>query len=120
LPEGRYGVGVPAGADLDRRAHPADCKSGRPASSTWFSVTGVTGARTTLATDLGQFVERVRSLTIKPLAVGFGISTPEQVVQVGQFADGVVVGSALINAVNEGKNPAYSAEDLSQDCALNY
>jgi tryptophan synthase alpha chain len=60
------------------------------------SVTGVTGARTSLQADLTQFVERVRGLTKKPLAVGFGISTPEHVLQVVQLADGVIVGSALM------------------------
>ena len=73
------------------------------------SVTGVTGARATLAADLAEFVERVRCFTTMPLAVGFGISTPEQAAQVGRTADGVIVGSALINAVEDGNHPAYSA-----------
>ena len=64
------------------------------------SVTGVTGARSKVQTDLASFVDRVRAQTAVPLAVGFGISTPEQAAKVGQLADGVIVGSALINAVN--------------------
>lgn len=64
------------------------------------SVTGVTGARQALQTDLDGFVSRVRRQTQTPLAVGFGISTPEQAAGIGRIADGVIVGSALINAVN--------------------
>lgn len=75
------------------------------------SVTGVTGARAALPSDLEQFVARVRELTPKPLAVGFGISTPEQAHLVGQFADGVIIGSALINAVDRGIDPVRSAAE---------
>jgi tryptophan synthase alpha chain len=58
---------------------------------------GVTGARTTLAVDLEASVARVRQATSLPVAVGFGISTPEQARTVGRMADGVVVGSALVD-----------------------
>ena len=64
------------------------------------SVTGVTGARQDLQSNLGEFVTRVRQRTRVPLAVGFGISTPEQAASIGALADGVIVGSALINAVD--------------------
>lgn len=74
------------------------------------SLIGVTGARSDLPSGLQEFVQRVRSLTSIPLAVGFGVSTPEQAQAVGSLADGVIVGSALINAV-EG------AEDLPQAAA---
>jgi tryptophan synthase alpha subunit len=60
------------------------------------SVTGITGARDRLPADLEVFVARVRSATDLPLAVGFGISTPEQAAHVAEIADGVVVGSALV------------------------
>ncbi len=60
------------------------------------SVTGITGARDRLPADLEAFVRRVRLATEKPLAVGFGISTPEQAARVAEIADGVVVGSALV------------------------
>ncbi|MEZ4515915.1 MAG: tryptophan synthase subunit alpha [Chloroflexota bacterium] len=75
------------------------------------SVTGVTGARQSLQTDLEGFVNRVRSRTTTPLAIGFGISTPEQAARIGKLADGVIVGSALINAVNaaEQDKPAAAA-----------
>jgi tryptophan synthase alpha chain len=57
---------------------------------------GVTGATTTLESDLGASVARVRAATPLPVAVGFGISTPEQAQAVAGMADGVVVGSALV------------------------
>ncbi len=60
------------------------------------SVTGVTGARKSLPVQLADFVGRVRAHTDLPLAVGFGIATPEQARAVAQLADGVVVGSALV------------------------
>lgn len=61
------------------------------------SLTGVTGARTKLPADLGRFVARVRQETSKPLAVGFGISTPAQASEVARVADAVIVGSALVD-----------------------
>ncbi len=57
---------------------------------------GVTGARESLSADLADSVGRVRQATTLPVAVGFGISTPQQARAVGRLADGVVVGSALV------------------------
>jgi tryptophan synthase len=69
------------------------------------SVTGVTGARDSLPPDLNDFIKRVRSKTDLPLAIGFGISSPEMVNGVAMMADGVVVGSAILNAMEkEGKD----------------
>lgn len=65
------------------------------------SVTGITGARSELPPDLARFVERVRRHTDLPLAVGFGIGTREQAAAVAGFADGVIVGSALVKAAGE-------------------
>ena len=62
------------------------------------SVTGITGARSELPPDLAEFVHRVRRHTNLPLAVGFGISTGTQAAAVARFADGVIVGSALVRA----------------------
>jgi len=75
------------------------------------SVTGVTGARAGLHADLAGFIGRVRAQTTTPLAVGFGISTPEQAATIGRLADGVIVGSALINAVDAASDdkPAAAA-----------
>ena len=60
------------------------------------SVTGVTGARDNLPPELGTFVSRVRKVANQPLCVGFGISTSEQARQVARIADGVIVGSRII------------------------
>jgi tryptophan synthase alpha chain len=65
------------------------------------SLTGVTGARASLSEHLEPFVDRARAATALPLAVGFGISTPEQAAQVGRIADGVIVGSKLIDVVDQ-------------------
>jgi tryptophan synthase alpha chain len=73
------------------------------------SVAGVTGAREGLPPNLHAFVERARAVARTPLAVGFGISTPAQAQAVGQLADGVIVGSALINAVTGAADPTAAA-----------
>merc|ERR1719162_2760484 len=64
------------------------------------SVAGVTGARAALPTDLKEFVTKIRSHTDLPLAVGFGISTPDMVRSVSDIADGVVVGSKILKAID--------------------
>jgi tryptophan synthase alpha chain len=63
------------------------------------SLTGVTGARTALAADVAAFVGRVRAHTTLPVALGFGISEPAHVAALRGLVDGVVVGSAAIDAV---------------------
>ena len=63
---------------------------------------GVTGASRALATDLAESIERVRQATPLPVAVGFGISTAEQAAAVARRADGVVVGSALVDVLGAG------------------
>lgn len=65
------------------------------------SVTGVTGAREALPPDLVDFVARVRGAIDLPLAVGFGISSPEHVATVGELCEAAVVGSAVINTVEQ-------------------
>jgi tryptophan synthase alpha chain len=68
------------------------------------SLTGVTGARDTLPPELENFVSRVRQKATKiPLCVGFGIATPEQARRVAAVADGVIVGSRLIQLIDEDK-----------------
>jgi tryptophan synthase alpha chain len=73
------------------------------------SLTGVTGARSAIQDGLEAFVRRVRQVAHTPLAVGFGISTPAQAREVGRLADGVIVGSALIDAVERSPDPAGAA-----------
>ncbi|MEI6725979.1 MAG: tryptophan synthase subunit alpha [Actinomycetes bacterium] len=66
------------------------------------AVTGVTGARIEVGEELPLLLERLRAHTAAPLAVGFGISTPEQAARVAGLADGVIIGSALIDAIARG------------------
>jgi tryptophan synthase alpha chain len=73
----------------------------------YVSLTGVTGARAQLAAGLEEAVARVRRLSDVPVCVGFGVSTPEHARQIGRFADGVVVGSALVARIEA----AASAEE---------
>src|SRR5262245_10938794 len=63
------------------------------------SLTGVTGARRDLPADLAGHLRALRGITTKPIAVGFGISTPEHAAAVGKLADGVIVGSAIVDLV---------------------
>jgi tryptophan synthase alpha chain len=72
---------------------------------------GVTGSRDRVATDAEPLVRRIRAQSDLPLALGFGISTPEQVAQVGQWADAAVVGSALVNVIAQhGTSAAVAAK----------
>lgn len=73
------------------------------------SLTGVTGARDTLPTGLPDFLRRVRRRTALPLVVGFGISRREHVEAVGQIADGVVIGSAIVDLID--RSPAHEREE---------
>ena len=71
----------------------------------YVSLTGVTGARSSLPQTIAGDIKRARRFTTKPICVGFGISTPQHVRAVGRIADGVIVGSAIIQEIqkNEGK-----------------
>ena len=73
------------------------------------AVTGVTGARDRMSDTLGAYIARIRSHTDLPLAIGFGISKPEHVQQVGTIADGAIVGAALIDAINRVDDAAKPA-----------
>jgi tryptophan synthase alpha chain len=76
------------------------------------SRTGVTGARQNLTGDAGKLVRRLRKHTKLPIAVGFGISTPEQFAAVGKFADAAVVGSAIVETIE--RNPGKEAKSVAQ------
>jgi tryptophan synthase alpha chain len=76
------------------------------------SVTGVTGARDKMSDTLGEYLARIHSHTNLPLAVGFGISRPDHVQQVGEHAQGAIVGAALINYIDrlpDAEKPAAGA-----------
>lgn len=83
------------------------------ACSTHFSycvtVTGVTGARQDVESRTLEFLRRVRGLARKPFVVGFGVKEPAHVRSLGPHADGVVVGSALLDALADAADPAAAA-----------
>jgi len=68
----------------------------------YVSLTGVTGARSGLRDSVKESLHKIKTVTDKPVAVGFGISTPDQAAQVALWgADGVIVGSALVKVIEE-------------------
>ena len=62
---------------------------------------GVTGMRSEIKTDLNSILSDIREVTDLPLAVGFGINTPQQASNIGKIADGVIVGSAIVKIIEE-------------------
>ncbi len=68
------------------------------------SLMGVTGARTAISNTAEALVARTRTVTNLPIAVGLGVSTPEQVTDIARYADGVIVGSAFVKAALEAPN----------------
>lgn len=76
------------------------------------SRTGITGAQKQLASEAGDLVKRIRKFTKLPIAVGFGISNAEQFVQVGKFADAAVVGSAIVQTIEQ--NPGREAQTVAE------
>jgi tryptophan synthase alpha chain len=80
----------------------------------YVSRTGVTGERERLATDLGAHIQLVRRHTDLPIAVGFGIATPDHVRDVAALADAVVVGSAIVRRVGSGGDSDTMVDDVRQ------
>ncbi len=76
------------------------------------SRTGITGTQKQLATDAHDLVKRIRKFTRLPVAVGFGISNAQQFAEVGEFADAVVVGSAIVQTIEQ--NPGGEAQAVFQ------
>ncbi len=70
----------------------------------YVSITGITGAAAPVVSDVHAQVARIKKSTKLPVAVGFGVRTPEQVAAIAKGADGVVVGSALVNAIKSTLN----------------
>lgn len=79
------------------------------------SLTGVTGARLELPTYLQDFVTLVRRHVTHPLAIGFGISTPEQAQEVGKLVEGVIVGSKLISIARDSDDPTMACGQFVSD-----
>ena len=79
------------------------------------SVTGVTGERKSLSDGLGELISRVREHTSAPVCVGFGIGTPDQAREVGELADGVIVGSACVKTIGESEKPIEAARQFAAE-----
>lgn len=78
----------------------------------YISITGITGAKVADNNILKAQVEHLREFTSLPVAVGFGIKTATQVEEVSQFADAVVVGSALVDAIHKAEDKVKAASDF--------
>jgi tryptophan synthase alpha chain len=83
----------------------------------YVSVAGVTGAGSATTEQVGGAIERLRRHTSLPICVGFGIRTPEQAVAVARLADGVVVGSALVDKIANAASPEQGVADVLSLCA---
>jgi tryptophan synthase alpha chain len=85
----------------------------------YVSVAGITGTQAAAADSVAQAVERLKAQTNLPIAVGFGVRTPDQAAAVARVADGVVVGSAIIDviaaAADDGRDPAGEVLKLIKD-----
>jgi tryptophan synthase alpha chain len=77
------------------------------------SLAGVTGERKELPPELGAMVEAVKAASDAPAAVGFGIGTPEQAAQVGEVADGVIIGTRLVRAVADAADGPAAVDAVS-------
>lgn len=76
---------------------------------------GVTGMRASITTDLDAIVAKIRSVTDTPVAIGFGISNPEQAANMAAKADGAIVGSAIVKIVGEyGEQAAQPVEEFAR------
>ena len=82
------------------------------------SLTGITGERRELPKDLDVQIRTLRLVTTKPVCVGFGVSTPEQVAAVGKLADGVVVGSAIVRTIEAHANTPALVDKVGEFIAL--
>jgi tryptophan synthase alpha chain len=108
-----------AGVDLIRLATPTtdaarlpDVLNGASGFLYYVSVAGITGLQQAATANIEEAVARLKAATALPVAVGFGVRTPEQAAAIGKFADGVVVGSAIVELVGKyGKDAAGPVKD---------
>ncbi len=80
----------------------------------FVSLTGVTGARAALAADLEARVRAAKALCPVPVCVGFGVSTPAHAAAIGRFADGVVVGGALVDRIEAAGSPDAAVDAVAR------
>lgn len=80
----------------------------------YVSLTGVTGARATVAQGVEAGVRAVRTLSDVPVCVGFGVSTPALAAEIARYADGVAVGGAIVDRIEQAKSPAAAVEAVAR------
>ena len=80
----------------------------------YVSLTGITGAKLTDREDIRRNVEKIHRVTAVPVAVGFGIATPQDAAQVAGMAEGVIVGSAIVRQVEEHQHDPRLAEHVGR------
>jgi tryptophan synthase alpha chain len=80
----------------------------------YVSLTGVTGARASLAQGIEDGVRAVRALSDIPVCVGFGVSTPALAAEVGRYADGVVVGGAIVDRIEGAPTPDAAVSSVAR------
>src|SRR3546814_17521 len=83
----------------------------------YVSVAGVTGAGAATLEHVEEAVARLRRHTDLPISIGFGIRTPEQAAAIARLADGVVVGSALIDHIASAETPEQAIDGVLSLCA---
>ena len=116
-----------AGIDVIRLATPTSDSKRLPAVVAgasgfiyYVAVAGVTGGKSATADDIGAAVTHIKSHTDLPVAVGFGIRTPEQAANVAARADGAVVGSAIVDMIAAGINDDGSIKDQAVQEVLDF
>lgn len=80
----------------------------------YVSITGTTGVRDKLSSGLSGFIKNMRQATDKPIAVGFGISSPEQIVSLREEVDGVIIGSRIIEAIRKKEDLKIVVKNLKE------
>jgi tryptophan synthase alpha chain len=84
------------------------------------SITGITGTRSAEASGVAKVVRRIRAATSLPVAVGFGIRTPEQAAEIARVADAAVVGSAIVQKIADGLDAGGRARPDTATSVLDY
>jgi len=80
----------------------------------YVSLTGITGTQKAVAQSVVKQIKHIKRFTPKPVCAGFGISTPQQVKDIGRAADGVIVGSAIVKAIEQNKGNRDLVEKVSR------
>jgi tryptophan synthase alpha chain len=86
----------------------------------YVSISGITGTGSANKEDIRKSVARLKTHTELPIAVGFGIKTPEQAAEVAKVADAVVVGSAIVQLISENIDEDGNPKENMVDAVLNF